>query len=98
MSAQCEVSAKQQSGVKIGFFESYLTLWVFLCIIVGIALGHWFPQSFQALGGLDVAQVNLPVAILIWLMIIPMLLKIDFGAQSAKKNFYVLCVLSEKFF
>jgi uncharacterized membrane protein len=74
MSTQCEVTAKQQSGAKIGFFERYLSVWVFLCIIVGIALGHWFPRPFQALGALEVAQVNLPVAILIWLMIIPMLL------------------------
>lgn len=65
---------------KIGFFERYLTVWVFLCIIVGIALGHWLPNAFQALGRLEFAQVNLPVAILIWLMIIPMLLKIDFSA------------------
>jgi len=64
----------------MGFFERYLTLWVFLCIIAGIALGHWFPLPFQALGRMEVAQVNLPVAVLIWLMIIPMLLKIDFSA------------------
>jgi len=64
----------------MGFFERYLTLWVFLCIIAGIALGHWFPMLFQMLGRMEVAQVNLPVAVLIWLMIIPMLLKIDFSA------------------
>jgi ACR3 family arsenite transporter len=64
----------------MGFFERYLTLWVFLCIITGIALGHWFPAQFQMLGRMEVAQVNLPVAVLIWLMIIPMLLKIDFSA------------------
>jgi ACR3 family arsenite transporter len=64
----------------MSFFERYLTLWVFLCIIAGIALGHWFPLPFQALGRMEVAQVNLPVAVLIWLMIIPMLLKIDFSA------------------
>ena len=80
MSIQCEVTAKQSSGVKMGFFERYLTLWVFLCIIAGIALGHRFPMPFQALGRMEVAQVNLPVAVLIWLMIIPMLLKIDFSA------------------
>ena len=80
MSIQCEITAKQGSGVKMGFFERYLTLWVFLCIIAGIALGHWFPLPFQALGRMEVAQVNLPVAVLIWLMIIPMLLKIDFSA------------------
>ena len=80
MSIQCEITAKQNSGAKMGFFERYLTLWVFLCIIAGIALGHWFPLPFQALGRMEIAQVNLPVAILIWLMIIPMLLKIDFSA------------------
>ncbi|WP_119304161.1 ACR3 family arsenite efflux transporter [Dongia deserti] len=61
-------------------FERYLTLWVALCIVLGIALGHLFPALFQAIGGLEIAQVNLPVAALIWLMIIPMLVKIDFAA------------------
>jgi ACR3 family arsenite transporter len=61
-------------------FERYLTLWVFLCIVVGIALGHWLPEPFATLGQLELARVNLPVAVLIWLMIIPMLLKVDFGA------------------
>lgn len=61
-------------------FERYLSLWVALCIVVGIALGHWLPGPAQALGGLEVARVNLPVAVLVWLMIIPMLLRIDFGA------------------
>ena len=64
----------------LGVFERYLTLWVALCIVAGIVLGHWFPAPFQAIGRAEVAQVNLPVAALIWLMIIPMLLKIDFGA------------------
>jgi ACR3 family arsenite transporter len=47
MSAQCEVASEKNSGAKIGFFERYLTLWVFICIVVGIALGHWFPAPFQ---------------------------------------------------
>ncbi|MFC7452867.1 ACR3 family arsenite efflux transporter [Insolitispirillum peregrinum] len=64
----------------MGFFERYLTLWVALCIVAGVALGHLFPGPFHAIAGLEMAQVNLPVAVLIWLMIIPMLLKIDFGA------------------
>ncbi|RRQ22997.1 ACR3 family arsenite efflux transporter [Thiohalobacter thiocyanaticus] len=64
----------------MGFFERYLTLWVFLCIIAGIGLGHFFQGTFQTIGGMEVAQVNLPVAVLIWLMIIPMLLKIDLRA------------------
>ena len=63
-------------------FERYLTLWVAACIVVGIALGHYFPEAFQLLGGAEVARVNLPVAVLVWLMIIPMLMKIDFGALA----------------
>ena len=63
-------------------FERYLTLWVAICIVVGVALGHYFSGAFQWIGGMEVAQVNLPVAVLIWLMIIPMLIKIDFGALS----------------
>jgi ACR3 family arsenite transporter len=59
-------------------FERYLTLWVALCIILGIALGHFVPGVFQAIGAAEIANVNLPVAGLIWLMVIPMLLKIDF--------------------
>ncbi len=67
-------------------FERYLTLWVALCIVAGIALGQMFPGLFHAIGGMEAASVNLPVAVLIWLMIIPMLLKIDFAAlgQVAK--------------
>jgi ACR3 family arsenite transporter len=61
-------------------FERYLTLWVALCIVAGIALGHVMPGAFQAIGAAEVARVNLPVAVLIWLMVIPMLLKIDFAA------------------
>lgn len=61
-------------------FERFLSLWVALCIVVGIALGHWLPGPAQALGGMELARVNLPVAVLVWLMIIPMLLRIDFGA------------------
>ena len=61
-------------------FERLLTLWVGLCIIVGVGLGHLFPSVFRAIGSAEVAKVNLPVAALIWLMIIPMLMKVDFGA------------------
>ncbi len=61
-------------------FERYLTVWVFLCILVGMALGHFMPGVFQAIGAMEVAQVNLPVGLLIWVMIIPMLVKVDFGA------------------
>lgn len=63
-------------------FERYLTFWVFLCIIVGVALGHLLPGVFHFVGALEVAKVNLPVAILIWLMIIPMLIKIDFRSLA----------------
>ena len=61
-------------------FERYLTFWVALCIVVGIAFGHVMPGVFQAIGVAEIAKVNLPVAVLIWLMVIPMLLKIDFAA------------------
>src|SRR5450631_2362735 len=61
-------------------FERYLTVWVFLCIVIGVALGQLLPGAFQVIGGLSIAQVNLPVGILIWVMIIPMLVKVDFGA------------------
>ncbi len=64
----------------MNFFERYLTAWVALCIVVGIALGQWQPELFQAIGQLEYAQVNLPVGLLIWVMIIPMLVKVDFGA------------------
>jgi ACR3 family arsenite transporter len=82
MSAQCEVTGARAAGAPLGFFERYLTLWVFLCIAAGIGLGHLFPSAFQAIGRMEVARVNLPVAALIWLMIIPMLLKVDFGALA----------------
>jgi ACR3 family arsenite transporter len=64
----------------IGFFERWLTLWVFLCIVAGIVLGRFLPEPFQALGRMEVAKVNIPVGLLIWVMIIPMLVRIDFGA------------------
>ena len=66
----------------MSLFERWLTLWVFLCIAAGIALGHWLPAPFEALGRMEVASVNLPVGLLIWVMIIPMLLRIDFAAMS----------------
>lgn len=64
----------------MSLFERYLTLWVFLCILLGIALGQLSPGVFQAVGAMEVAQVNLPVGLLIWVMVIPMLVKVDFGA------------------
>ena len=64
----------------MSIFERYLSVWVFLCIVIGIALGQFFPTVFQTVGRMEVAQVNLPVGLLIWVMIIPMLVKVDFGA------------------
>ena len=80
MSSQCEVIGKQAAGAPLGFFERYLTLWVFLCIIGGTLLGLYAPTAAQAVGALEIAQVNIPVGLLIWVMIIPMLMKVDFAA------------------
>ena len=70
----------------MGMFERYLTIWVFLCILVGIALGQKSPDLFQAVARLEIAQVNLPVGFLIWVMIIPMLVKVDFAALGEVRN------------
>jgi ACR3 family arsenite transporter len=67
-------------------FERYLTAWVALCIVAGVALGHFFPGFFHTVGSAEIAKVNLPVAVLIWLMIIPMLVKIDFAALGQVKE------------
>jgi ACR3 family arsenite transporter len=72
--------------VPMTVFERYLTVWVFLCIVAGIALGQLLPGPFQAIGRMEIAKVNLPVGLLIWVMIIPMLLKVDFGALSQVKQ------------
>ncbi|MHB1122512.1 MAG: ACR3 family arsenite efflux transporter [Ramlibacter sp.] len=74
------LSSRAPISASMSVFERYLTVWVFLCIVAGIALGQLFPALFQAVGRMEVAQVNLPVGLLIWVMIIPMLLKVDFGA------------------
>ena len=71
---------------RMGGFERNLTWWVLLCMAAGTLLGYLFPDVFAQLGGAEIAKVNLPVAVLIWLMIIPMLLKIDFGAMSQVKQ------------
>jgi ACR3 family arsenite transporter len=70
----------------VSTFERYLTLWVAICITVGVAVGHVLPSAFQLIGGWQIARVNLPVAILIWLMIIPMLMKIDFAALGGVRR------------
>ncbi|MFZ2289841.1 MAG: ACR3 family arsenite efflux transporter [Halopseudomonas yangmingensis] len=75
-----EVAATPAADAPLGAFERYLTLWVALCIVAGTLLGLTLPAAAQAIGALEVAQVNLPVGLLIWVMIIPMLMKIDFGA------------------
>ncbi|MBN4016289.1 ACR3 family arsenite efflux transporter [Rhodospirillaceae bacterium AH-315-P19] len=67
-------------------FERHLTIWVTLCIVTGIAFGHFLPGLFQAIGSAEIAQVNIPIAILIWLMIIPMLVKVDFSALDGVRE------------
>ncbi len=74
----CPPAAPPTQGMSM--FERYLTVWVFLCIVVGIGLGQLWPGAFQAIGRMEVAQVNLPVGVLIWVMVIPMLMKVDFAA------------------
>ncbi len=71
---------------RIGFFARYLSVWVALCIVVGIALGHLLPGLFGLLAGAEVQQINLPVAALIWLMIVPMLLKVDFAQLAGVRR------------
>ncbi|CAN0625955.1 Arsenical-resistance protein Acr3 [Burkholderia multivorans] len=79
---------KAAAKPAINFFERYLTVWVALCIVVGIALGQALPDVFQRIGRLEYAQVNLPVGLLIWVMIIPMLVKVDFGALHEVKQHF----------
>ena len=86
MSAQCEISVKVSAGAPMSVFERYLTVWVFFCIIAGIVLGQIAPSLFQSIGKMEISQVNLPVGLLIWVMIIPMLVKVDFGALQEVKQ------------
>ncbi len=86
MSAQCEVTIKHAAGLPMSLFERWLTLWVALCIVAGVILGQLLPAPFQTLGRMEIAQVNIPVGLLIWVMIIPMLMKIDFGALHQVKS------------
>ena len=78
MSIQCEVNAKIIARAPLNFFERYLTAWVALCSVFGMVLGQLFPGVFKIIGGMEVAKVNLPVGLLIWIMIIPMLLNVNF--------------------
>jgi arsenite transporter len=86
MSAPCDVTAKRSASASMSFFERYLTAWVALCIVIGIGLGQGMPGIFKAIGAMEIAKVNLPVGLLIWVMIIPMLLKIDFAALHQVKE------------
>ncbi len=82
-----DMTAGEVASTKpgIGFFERYLTIWVALCIVVGVGIGQLFPGVSHAVASMEVAKVNIPVGVLIWVMIIPMLLKIDFGALGQVK-------------
>ncbi|SFA97576.1 arsenite transporter, ACR3 family [Collimonas sp. OK607] len=86
MSAQTKVIGQRAETVSLSIFERYLTIWVALCIVVGVLLGQAFPHAVKAIGSLEIAKVNLPVGLLIWVMIIPMLLKIDFAAWRQVKG------------
>lgn len=81
-----EAASRQTPGAPMGLFERYLTIWVFLCIAIGTGAGQALPNWFQAIGRMEVAQVNIPVGILIWIMIVPMLVKVDFGALHQVKE------------
>jgi len=88
MSVQRKTLAKSNTIEGMGIFGRYLSLWVFLCIIIGIELGHLFPAQFQTIGKIQFAQINIPVAVLLWLMIIPMLMKIDLKALKDVHRFW----------
>jgi len=80
MSVQCETTGERAAKAPMSFFERYLSVWVLICIVAGIAAGQAAPSAVHTVGKIEVAQVNLPVGLLIWVMIIPMLVKVDFGA------------------
>lgn len=88
-------ASKKEKGGGLGFFEKYLTIWVTLCIIAGVLIGVYLPQIPQTLDKFTYAQVSIPVAILIWIMIYSMMLKIDFtaikNATKQKKGLAVTC-------
>ena len=86
MSVGTQTAGRAPATSTMSVFERYLSVWVLLCIVAGIALGQFAPGVFQAIGRTEVAQVNLPVGLLIWVMIIPMLLKVDFGALGQVKQ------------
>ncbi len=84
--SQIEGQSAPPPAPAIGFFERYLTVWVLLCIVAGVLLGQLLPGAFLVVASLEVAKVNIPVGLLIWVMIIPMLLKIDFSALGQVKS------------
>jgi len=86
MSEQSENPPKNESRPKMGWFDRYLTLWVLFCIVLGVTLGHLTPHTFERLSEIEIAKVNLPLAFLVWLMIVPMLLKINFAALHEARN------------
>jgi ACR3 family arsenite transporter len=86
MGAARGIASREAAGAPLNLFERYLTAWVAICIVIGIAVGQGLPGVFQAIGAMEIAKVNLPVGLLIWVMIIPMLLKIDFGALHQVKG------------
>ena len=69
---------KRKSNTGINFFQRYLTIWVFLCMVVGVLIGHFFPALPELLARFEYARISIPMAILIWVMIYPMMLKVDF--------------------
>ena len=85
MTSNVAASAAGPAKPAIGFFERYLTVWVALCIVIGVVLGQALPGLVHAVAAMELAKVNLPVGLLIWVMVIPMLLKIDFGALGQVK-------------
>ena len=86
MNAHTQVASGQDASSPMNLFERYLTVWVALCIAIGIALGQVMPGTIRVIGGMEIARVNVPVGLLIWVMIIPMLVKIDFGALHQVKG------------
>lgn len=81
-----ELTATAPIELPMGLFARYLSLWVALCIIAGIAFGHLFPRAFGALASMEVQHISIPVAGLVWLMIVPMLLKVDLARLSGVRN------------
>ena len=80
------VTESKESGGGLGFFEKYLSLWVAICIVIGVAIGYFFPAFPNLLSGWEIGQVSIPVAVLIWMMIFPMMLRVDFDSVRRVKN------------